>query len=164
MWHARAILEGMTTTQTAIPNLYRVLSLRDDYPEGECWAWMDSTDRRCAKPADDSHLCTRHAKVAQAKLDRLAAKAAPKVNPERRAMLESRIRTYEAKLEGVTARLDALMNAGRPDHFDHGMLNLPLKGRMMTDSQLDRWRDLTDRKRRYEDVILGARADLRKLA
>lgn len=145
-------------------NLWRMLSLREDYPEGECWAWMDSAERRCAKPADDSHLCARHTKVAQAKLDRLKAKAAPKVNPERRAMLESRIASYSERLESVTARLDALMNAGRPEQFDHGMINLPLKGRMMTDAQLDRWRELTDRKARYEDVILRARADLRKVA
>ena len=150
-------------TNTAA-HLWRMLSLRDDYPAGECWAWMDQAERRCAKPADDSHLCARHTKVAQAKLDRLKAKAAPKVNPERRAMLESRIASYSERLESVTARLDALMNARRPEQFDHGMVNLPLKGRMMTDAQLDRWRELFDRKARYEDVILRARAELRKVA
>lgn len=150
-------------TNTA-PALWRMLSLRDDYPAGQCWAWMDSADRRCAKPADDSHLCARHTKVAQAKLDRLKAKAAPKVNPERRAMLESRIASYSERLESVTARLDALMNAGRPEQFDHGMVNLPLKGRMMTDANLDRWRELAARKAHYEDVILRARAELRKVA
>ena len=61
----------MTTTQTTSPNLYRLVSLREDYPEGECWAWMESAERRCAKPADGGHLCPRHVKTAQAKLDRL---------------------------------------------------------------------------------------------
>ena len=150
-------------TNTA-PALWRMLALRNDYPDGQCWAWMKSADRRCAKPADDSHLCARHTKVAQAELDRLKAKAAPKVNPERRAMLESRIASYSERLESVTDRLDALMNAGRPEQFDHGMVNLPLKGRMMTDANLDRWRELTDRKAHYEDVILRARAELRKVA
>lgn len=159
----------MNTTQTqparpAPANLYRLLAFRNDYPEGQCWAWMDSADRRCTKPADSSHLCPRHTKTAQAKLERLRAKQAPKVNPERRAMLEPRIATYAAKLEAATAKLNALMNAGRPEQFDHAMVNLPLRGRIMTDSQLDRWRDLSTRKARYEDVIQRARADLRKLA
>ena len=154
----------MNTTSTAAANLYRLVSLRDDYPEGECWAWMDSAERRCAKPADGGHLCPRHIKTAQAKLDRLRAKQAPKVNPERRAMLESRIAFYTQKLEAATAKLDALVNAGRPEQSDRGMVNLPLKGRIMTDAQLDRWRELTEREAHCRDVITRARAELRKLA
>ena len=155
----------MNATQTTTPaNLYRLLALRNDYPEGQCWAWMDSADRRCTKPADSSHLCPRHTKTAQAKLERLRAKQAPKVNPERRAMLESRIATYTAKLEAATAKLNALMNAGRPEQFDHAMVNLPLKGRIMTDSQLDRWRELSTRVDRYQSIITLAEASLSELA
>ena len=155
----------MDTTSTTTPaNLYRLLALRNDYPEGQCWAWMDSADRRCTRPADNSHLCPRHTKTAQAKLERLRAKQAPKVNPERRAMLESRIATYAAKLEAATAKLNALMNAGRPEQFDHAMVNLPLKGRIMTDSQLDRWRELSTRVDRYQSTITLAEASLSEVA
>ena len=81
---------------------------------------------------------------------------------ERRAMLEARIATYTAKLEATTAKLNALMNAGRPEQFDHGMVNLPLKGRIMTDSQLDRWRELSTRVDRYQSTIALAEASLRR--
>lgn len=86
--------------------LYEILALRSDYPVGTCWAWMDSAERRCSKPAGaHENLCDRHAKVAQGRLDKARAKRVAKVARLR----ERAVRDLDAnrrKLADLDAALD----------------------------------------------------------
>lgn len=64
--------------------LWTYLALRNDYPDGQCWAWMDAADRRCTKPEGaEPHLCDRHAEVAAVKLAKLIARQSAQAEAKR---------------------------------------------------------------------------------
>lgn len=90
-------------------SLYRILALREDYPPGTCWAWMDGPEKVCGRPeGDDPHLCTRHAGIARRRAHAAVAKEAESKTrrdiaslaalPRRRAKLD--------RIDAEIARLD----------------------------------------------------------
>ena len=83
-------------------DLYRHLALRDDYPAGVCWAWVESRGTHCGKPEGGApHLCTRHETVA---LRRAEAATFVKRWEER---------GREASVDKLPARREALANVDR---------------------------------------------------
>ena len=155
------------TVETMSPKLaatlWRMLALRDDYPAGICAAWMDGPERTCERPEDPAtpRLCARHAKVALARAQRELARAAVQtMSPERRAMISDRLAANTASLADTVAQLDKL-TAGPAGPLDHGILNTPLRGRGITDAQLDRYRALSARRDDLESRVALDTARLR---
>ena len=148
------------TVETMSPKLaatlWRMLALRDDYPAGICAAWMDGPERTCERPEDPAtpRLCARHAKVA------LARAAVQTMSVERRAMISDRLAANTASLADVARQLDKL-TAGPTGPLDHGILNTPLRGRGITDAQLDRYRALSARRDDLESRVALDTARLR---
>lgn len=155
------------TMETMSPKLagglWQMLALRDDGTAGTCWAWMEAAERVCGRPEDarTPHLCARHAKVALARAQRdLERRAVQTMSPERRAMIEERLGRNAGALADVVRKLDRL--TGIPaGPLDHGILNTPIRGRMITDAQLDKYRALTERRDDLESRIALDTARLR---
>ena len=121
------------------------VALRDveDYPVGTCVAWMDSAERVCGKAAD--YLCPRHAKVAQGKLDKAVARhnaAAAK----RAASAPERAAKAQAELDRIERRLGQIDPMRKGEAFDPAMVNLPLAGRMPSDSRITELARLHERR------------------
>ena len=152
-----------TMSDKLAASLWRVLALRDDYPTGACAAWMEGPGKVCGRPDSDHtpRLCARHAKVALARAQRELARAtAQTMSPERRAMISDRLAANTASLADVVARLDKL-TAGPTGPLDHGILNTPLRGRIMTAAQLDKFRALSARRDDLESRVALDTARLR---
>lgn len=78
-------------------------SIHDD---GTCQAWMDSADRRCAKPTDD-YLCPAHVKVARRRGEKAVAKEQKQIEAHK-----AKLRTVNIdELRREEARLQDRMNA-----------------------------------------------------
>lgn len=96
--------------------IYLAVNDPDDYPAGQCVAWMDSADRLCGKPTD-VYLCPRHRKVAE----RRQAAALAKVKRQRdstRALLLRELPALIAKRDRLTAQRDKVADVRRHDTDD----------------------------------------------
>ena len=90
--------------------LYRFVALREDYPAGTCWAWVESAGRACGKPEGAAaHLCGRHEVVARRKGEALVAK-----EQARTARLAALAPGNLAKLRADLERVEAEMNRRDP--------------------------------------------------
>lgn len=126
--------------------LWRVLALREGYPEGTCWAWMDGAERVCGRPEGDAlHLCQRHAKVAESRLhdDVERAERRRVRQAERAAVVEPGKR---AELDRIERRLDAL-DPLRSGSLDPAVVNLPLAKRLPSDARIAELARLHERRR-----------------
>lgn len=88
-------------------SLAHLVALRDDYTDPNCWAWMESAERRCDKPAGPQHLCPQHVKVAERRLERLRAKEIAKQQREKARAVEN-LANNEARLAILTAKLERI--------------------------------------------------------
>ncbi len=161
---AASVVTVDTMSDKLAAALWQMLSLRDDYRAGTCWAWMDGPEKVCGRPEDVrvAHLCARHAKVALQRAQRELARAAVQtMSPERRAMISDRLAANTASLADVVARLDKLTGTGPASPLDHGILNTPLRGRGITGAQLDRFRALSARHDDLESRVALDTARLR---
>ena len=90
--------------------LWRILALRDDYPSGTCWAWVDSAGRACGRPdtADEPHLCVRHSAVARRRFDaQVESDAAKRARRDRLAVARlPKLREQLAQVDAEIARRD----------------------------------------------------------
>jgi hypothetical protein len=139
---------------TISPALVATLALRDDYPDGSCWAWVDSSDRRCAKPGE--RLCARHLKVAEARLAKRAAANARFV-ARRREAGAVRLPVAEAELAAVEAEYAALCPSSVEDT---AVVNLSLARRLPSDARIQRLARLVTLRDRLAAEVAGLRAGL----
>lgn len=119
-------------------------SLRDD--PTVCEAWVESRGARCGR-AGAEWLCKRHRAIAE---HRLSAEVTKAKNEAARAA-RWREQNRPAALEKL-ARIDADLARLRGDRgpLDHGELNTPLRGRGLTDAQIDRTTALLKERAKYE--------------
>lgn len=115
-------------------DLYRLVALRDDYPEGTCWAWMRGAEKVCGRPdtTEHPHLCPQHVRMARRVLERETARAAERREKaatraaERRPILLAELDELDAQI----ARLDP------PQAHDRAATNAPLRQRMPSDTRI----------------------------
>ena len=89
-------------------HLYTYVAIGTHYPDGTCWAWMDSADRVCGRAAGaEPRLCSRHVGVAQRKRD--AEQALEARDRARRAEREAATVASLPALRADLARVDAEM-------------------------------------------------------
>ena len=87
--------------------LWHELALRSDYPEGTCWAWVESSERVCGRPeGDEQHLCPRHAQVAARRRDAADARAHAQRMAANPAKALPGLRHRLARVDAQIARLD----------------------------------------------------------
>lgn len=135
--------------------LWRHLALRDDYPAGTCWAWMDAAERVCgaAEAPATPHLCGKHATVARRRAIARAEREAA-----RRAAYDAETERLRPKAEAQMAALRLrLAQLDRPVRADAAVVNVPLSRRMPTDEQIAEIVALDARLRRLEARFGGAR-------
>ena len=135
---------------TAADVLFRFVALREDYPAGTCWAWMDSAERVCGKPEGDkaAHLCNRHAAVAARKGEAQAAKDHAKrlrLCGVARAKLPS-LRAELAALDALIARTDPKLPTDDLAAYGGNVHPAIARQVRMTDSKIARMADLYRRR------------------
>ncbi len=90
-------------------DLWTYVALRDDYPAGTCWAWMDGAQRVCGQPeVTGEHLCPQHVRMAIRRRDHAAAQTAARlarINATALLRLPAR-RERLAHVDAEVARLD----------------------------------------------------------
>lgn len=65
---------------------------------------------------------------------------------------------WRERVTSLRAQMDKIITRGMPEKFDHAMVNLPLKGRMITDSQLDQYRNVSKKLSHAEYMLRSAMA------
>lgn len=135
---------------TAADVLFRFVALREDYPAGTCWAWMDSAERVCGKPDGDkaAHLCNRHAVVAARKGEAVVARdqaARLRMRVLARAKLP-RLRAELAALDALIARIDPSLPTDDLAAYGGNVHPSIARQVRVTDSKIARMADLYRRR------------------
>ncbi len=65
---------------------------------------------------------------------------------------------WQERVDSLSAQLERVITRGMPEKFDPAMVNLPLKGREITDSQLDQYRTISGKLEHAEWMLRSAKA------
>lgn len=129
--------------------LARVVVLGDLGPVEVCGAWMESADRRCGRPAADPWLCSRHVRVARARLEKYAQKA-QRDRQRAEAKRVAQVPRWRAQLVRVEKCLEQLEPRA---HDDPAVVNLPLSRRLPSDSRISELARLHQQRQQLRDRL-----------
>jgi CDGSH-type Zn-finger protein len=119
---------------------------------GTCNAWLESAGRRCGKSETQPYLCGRHVTVALRRAE-VAAEKGAQAAAKRASWRAENVPKMRAELDRVRAEIQRL-DPPSVAPLDHGVLNVPLRKRMLSDSKVARLADL-HRRREHLEAIVG---------